>query len=136
VPYLAGRFGIVDEMNVIPGAEARATAAVTFRRLYWDTALSWGDPVLRTLRDVAGIDHVLFGSDYPYLTVRAADRIEGDIGTLELLVVGGLPIWEPIAWHGPFVMNTRDEIVRALDDYRAGRMGIVPAGQLGHRHFA
>ncbi len=67
VPYLAGRFSIIDEMHVIPGAEARATAAETFRRLYWDTALSWGDPVLRMLRDVVGIDHVLFGSDYPYL---------------------------------------------------------------------
>jgi predicted TIM-barrel fold metal-dependent hydrolase len=67
VPYLAGRFGIVDEMRVIPGAEARATAAETFRRLYWDTALSWGKPVMRVLRDVAGIDRVLFGSDYPYL---------------------------------------------------------------------
>ncbi len=67
VPYLAGRFGIVDEMGVIPGAEACATAAETFRRLYWDTALSWGAPVLRMLRDVAGIDRVVFGSDYPYL---------------------------------------------------------------------
>jgi 6-methylsalicylate decarboxylase len=67
LPYLAGRFGIIDTMNVIPGAEARASAADTFRRLYWDTALSWGDPVLRMLRDVVGIDHVVFGSDYPYL---------------------------------------------------------------------
>jgi 6-methylsalicylate decarboxylase len=67
VPYLAGRFGIVDEMGVIPGAEERASAAETFRRLYWDTALSWGDPVLRMLRDVVGIDRVLFGTDYPYL---------------------------------------------------------------------
>jgi len=67
VPYLAGRFAIVDEMRVIPGAEARATAAETFRRLYWDTALSWSDQVLRMLRDIAGIDRVLFGSDYPYL---------------------------------------------------------------------
>ncbi|MBF9069358.1 amidohydrolase family protein [Streptacidiphilus fuscans] len=67
VPYLAGRFGIVDEMDVVPEAEARGTAADTFRRLYWDTALSWSDPVLRMLRDVVGIDHVVFGSDYPYL---------------------------------------------------------------------
>ena len=67
VPYLAGRFAIVDEMRVIPGAEARATAAETFRRLYWDTALSWNNQVLRMLRDIAGIDRVLFGSDYPYL---------------------------------------------------------------------
>lgn len=67
VPYLAGRFGIIDEMRVIPGAESRATAAETFRRLYWDTAASWGAPVLRMLRDVVGIDHVVFGTDYPYL---------------------------------------------------------------------
>jgi len=67
VPYLAGRFAIIDQMRVIPGAEARATAAETFRRLYWDTALSWGDPVLRMLREVVGIDRVVFGSDYPYL---------------------------------------------------------------------
>ena len=44
VPYLAGRFGIIDDMRVIPGAEGRATAAETFRRLYWDNAASWGDP--------------------------------------------------------------------------------------------
>jgi Amidohydrolase len=54
-------------MNVIPGAEARATAAETFRRLYWDTALSWGDPVLLMLRDIVGIDRVVFGTEYPYL---------------------------------------------------------------------
>ncbi|HEY3673809.1 MAG TPA: amidohydrolase family protein [Acidimicrobiia bacterium] len=67
VPYLAGRFAIVDEMDVIPGAEHRSSAADTFRRLYWDTALSWSDPVLAMLRSVVGIDHVLFGTDYPYL---------------------------------------------------------------------
>ena len=41
VPYLATRFSIVDEMNIIPGGEERGTAADTLRRLYWDTALSW-----------------------------------------------------------------------------------------------
>jgi len=79
VPYLAGRFGIVDEMSVIPGAERRATAAETFRHLYWDTALSWGDPVLRMLREVAGIDHVLFGTDYPYLRRDLAVASRGHI---------------------------------------------------------
>jgi aminocarboxymuconate-semialdehyde decarboxylase len=67
VPYLAGRFDIVDQMNVIPGAEHRNSAAMTFRRLYWDTALSWTDPVLRMLRSTVGLDQVLFGTDYPYL---------------------------------------------------------------------
>jgi len=67
IPYLATRFGVVDEMGVIDGAAERGTAADTFRRLYWDTALSWHDPVLQLLRSVVGIDRVLYGSDYPYL---------------------------------------------------------------------
>jgi predicted TIM-barrel fold metal-dependent hydrolase len=67
IPYLAGRFAIVDTMNVIPGAESRSSATDTYRNLYWDTALSWSDPVLAMLRDVVGIDHVVFGTDYPYL---------------------------------------------------------------------
>jgi 6-methylsalicylate decarboxylase len=67
IPYLAGRFAIVEEMKVIPDGEGRGSAADTLRRLYWDTALSWSDPVLRMLRATVGIDRVLFGSDYPYL---------------------------------------------------------------------
>jgi 6-methylsalicylate decarboxylase len=96
VPYLAGRFGIVDEMRVVPGAEHRATAAETFRRLYWDTALSWGDAVLRMLRDVVGIDRVVFGSDYPYLrrdlAVSCRRRIEASpelTGSERAAVLGG-----------------------------------------------
>jgi len=67
IPYLAARFSVVDEMKVIPGAEERGSAADTLRRLYWDTAVSWRPPVLRTLRPVVGMGQVLFGSDYPYL---------------------------------------------------------------------
>ncbi|TMK53848.1 MAG: amidohydrolase [Actinobacteria bacterium] len=67
VPYLAGRFEIVDDMGVVPGGEDRASAAETFRHLYFDTALSWSDPVLTMLRSVVGLNHVVFGSDYPYL---------------------------------------------------------------------
>jgi 6-methylsalicylate decarboxylase len=75
VPYLARRFAIIDEMGVLPDEDGtRGTAADTFRRLYWDTALSWSDPTLHTLRDVVGLDHVLYGSDYPYLRRDIAVR--------------------------------------------------------------
>jgi 6-methylsalicylate decarboxylase len=67
IPYVATRFGIVDEMGVIPGAEERGTAADTLRRLYWDTALAWKTPILQMLRTVVGMSQVLYGSDYPYL---------------------------------------------------------------------
>ncbi len=74
VPYLAGRFAIVDEMNIMGDSSKRGTAAETFRNLYWDTALAWSDPVLHTLRHIAGINKVLFGTDFPYLRKDIAVR--------------------------------------------------------------
>ena len=47
-----------------------------------------------------------------------------------MLLLGGLPIGEPIAHYGPFVMNTREEILQAVDDFNAGRMGTIPAVDL------
>ena len=67
IPYLAARFAIIDEMGFIPGGEQRGAAADMFRRIYWDTALAASNPVLRMLRDVAGINQVLYGTDFPYL---------------------------------------------------------------------
>src|SRR5260221_7878472 len=81
VPYLATRFSIVDEMNVIPGAEERGTAADTLRRLYWDTALSWRPPVLQMLRSAVGMGQVLFGSDYPYLRRDLAVAFRREVET-------------------------------------------------------
>jgi 6-methylsalicylate decarboxylase len=79
IPYLAARFAIIDEMGFIAGGEQRGTAADMFRRIYWDTALAASDPVLRMLRDVAGINQVLYGTDFPYLrrdlAVRSKQRI-------------------------------------------------------------
>jgi redox-sensitive bicupin YhaK (pirin superfamily) len=54
----------------------------------------------------------------------------------ELLILGGWPLREPVARYGPFVMNTRDEIYQALEDYHAGRMGTVPVGRAPHRTSA
>jgi 6-methylsalicylate decarboxylase len=67
IPYLAARFAIIDEIGFIPGGEQRGTAADMLRRMYWDTAAAVSDPIFRMLRDVAGIDHVVFGTDFPYM---------------------------------------------------------------------
>ena len=45
---------------------------------------------------------------------------------MDVLLLGGLPIREQIAWYGPFVMNTRDELIQAVEDYQSGRMGTIP----------
>jgi quercetin 2,3-dioxygenase len=75
---------------------------------------------------------IVFGPG-DHLVVAAADR---QTEPLDVLLLGGLPIQAPIAHYGPFVMNTRAEIIQAVEDYEAGRLGIVPADQLAPRNFA
>jgi quercetin 2,3-dioxygenase len=68
------------------------------------------------------------------LTVHAADVQPANSPTgWEILVLGGLPLHEPVARYGPFVMNTRQEIVTAIEDFQAGRLGQIPAEHLAHR---
>ena len=47
--------------------------------------------------------------------------------TLDVLLIAGLPLGEPVARYGPFVMNTEGEIRQAIDDYNQGRMGEINA---------
>jgi redox-sensitive bicupin YhaK (pirin superfamily) len=45
--------------------------------------------------------------------------------TLDVLLIAGVPLNEPVARYGPFVMNTEGEIRQAIEDYRSGRMGAI-----------
>jgi len=69
---------------------------------------------------------VLFGPG-DALTITADTHQEGRSPNLDVLILGGLPIREPVAWYGPFVMNSQEELAKAFEDYRAGRLGSIPA---------
>src|SRR6201981_2932517 len=79
IPYLAARFAIIDEMGFIAGGEQRGAAADILRRIYPRTPLNSSDPVLRMLRDIAGVSQIVYGTDFPYLrrdlAVKAKQRI-------------------------------------------------------------
>jgi redox-sensitive bicupin YhaK (pirin superfamily) len=62
---------------------------------------------------------VVFGDDGDSVTLSAGDE------PLEVLLIGGAPLNEPIVRHGPFVMNTEEEIRQAVVDYQTGRMGQI-----------
>lgn len=59
--------------------------------------------------------------------VIAADRIqESRSPQMDILILGGQPIKESVAWMGPFVMNTKAEVLKAYDDFQKGVLGVVP----------
>lgn len=66
------------------------------------------------------------------IRVSADPTQDANIPAMELFVMGGRPIREPVAHYGPFVMNTKEELAQAFEDFNKGRLGVIPAGRLPH----
>jgi redox-sensitive bicupin YhaK (pirin superfamily) len=114
--------------TVTPGAELRLPWRPDFNALVY--ALAGRGTVGQERRPlVMGQMAALGGGQV--ITVRAEAVQESRAPNLEVLVLGGRPIGEPVAWYGPFVMNTQDELAQAFEDYRSGRLGTIPANHIG-----
>lgn len=65
------------------------------------------------------------------ITIAADQGQESRHPNLEVFILGGQPIREPVAMYGPFVMNSKQELIQAFEDFQAGRLGTIPAAHAG-----
>jgi redox-sensitive bicupin YhaK (pirin superfamily) len=107
-----------------PGAEADIPWRPDFNGLVY--VLSGRGTVSSDRRPIqTGQLAVLGAGDVMRLGADASQ--DSNAPALDVYIMGGRPIGEPVAWYGPFVMNSHEELARAFDDYRAGRLGAMPA---------
>lgn len=115
--------------TVSPGATLRLPWRADFNALVY--VLSGTGAVGNERRPVSTGQLAVFGPG-DAITIGGAVQQESRHPALDVVVLGGAPLREPVAWGGPFVMNTREEVRQAFEDYRAGRLGSIPAEHLPH----
>ena len=113
----------VVHATVQPGAEVDIPWRADFNALVY--VLSGAGYVSGERRHIRTGQLAVLGSG-DAIRVGANAQQDSHTPALDVYIMGGLPIGEPVAWYGPFVMNTHEELARAFDDYRAGRLGTIP----------
>src|SRR6201987_3722999 len=111
-------------VTVEPGAEFRLPWRPDFNALGY--VLAGSGTVGAARRPVKTGQLAVFGTG-DVVTLGAQRRMDGPSEKLDVLILGGQPIREPVAAYGPFGMNTRAELVQAFEDYQEGRLGSIPA---------
>ncbi len=109
--------------SIEPGARLRLPWSVHHNALAY--VLAGRGTASSTGRPIESGQLVSFGAG-DYFTLAADPTGEGRSARLEVLLLGGVPIGEPVAHYGPFVMNTEAELRQAFEDYQAGRLGQIP----------
>ena len=69
-----------------------------------------------------------------HITLEAAPSQSLATPALDVLLLGGVPLREPVFAYGPFVMNTKAEVIQAIEDYQRGRLGVIPEGAIMPHH--
>jgi quercetin 2,3-dioxygenase len=110
--------------TVSPGAQVRLPWRSDFNALAY--VLAGSGTVGADRRPVRTGQLATFGFGES-ITFAADTEMDGPSPTLEVLLLGGEPIREPVATYGPFVMNTKAELAQAFEDFQAGRLGSIPA---------
>lgn len=117
----------VAHNTIEPGASVSVPWRTDFNALAY--VLSGRGTVGPDARPIEQGQLAVFG-DGDRITVSADAGQDSNRPALEVLFLGGQPIREPVAQYGPFVMNTREQLIEAMEDFQAGRLGVVPPNAL------
>jgi quercetin 2,3-dioxygenase len=109
--------------TLAPGAQLRLPWRADFNALVY--ALSGNGTVGTEGRPLKAGQLALLGTG-DVVTVAGGTDTDSRTPELDVIVLGGQPLREPVAWNGPFVMNTRAEVLQAFEDFQQGRMGQIP----------
>jgi redox-sensitive bicupin YhaK (pirin superfamily) len=109
--------------TLAPGAELRLPWRSDFNALAY--VLSGDGTVGADRGPLRSGQLAVFGAG-DVVTLGAATTGDSRTPELDVLVLGGRPLREPVAQYGPFVMNTRAELAQAFEDFQRGRMGHIP----------
>ncbi len=110
--------------TIAPGASLTLPWREDFNALAY--ALSGSGTVGSEQRPLTSGQLAVFGAGGA-LTIAADAVQDSRVSALDVILLGGQPIREPVAAYGPFVMNTKAELIQAFEDFQAGRLGTIPA---------
>ena len=114
----------ITHVTLAPGAEVEIPWRRDFNALAY--VLAGKGAVGSELRPIStGQMAVLVDGDT--VKLRADESQESRSPNLDVFLIGGLALRQPVFQHGPFVMSTKAEVMEAFEDYQAGRFGHIPA---------
>ena len=121
----------ITHLTLAPGAQVDIPWREDFNALAY--VLAGKGAVGTEARPVRTGQNVVL-KDGNVLRVSASTQQESRSRNLEMFIIGGLPLREPVIQYGPFVMSTREEIMQAFDDYQTGRFGQIPVNAIQPFH--
>ncbi len=114
--------------TIAPGAELRLPWRPDYNALVYTLN---GKGTVGENRQPVQMGQLAVMTDGDTLVIQANNVQESRSPQMDVLILGGQPISEPVAWMGPFVMNTKREVLQAFEDFQKGLLGTVPAE---HQH--
>lgn len=109
--------------TIQPGAELRLPWSPNFNALVYTLS---GHGYMGSEKRPVQMGQLTTFVDGDVLVMRAAEVQESRSPYLDVFILGGEPIRESVAWMGPFVMNTKREVLQAFEDFQKGLLGIIP----------